>query len=317
VRWPATQACKKQLMNIKMIKINSVSLFIPAAIPAIVLAAGLFMTSTVQAARPNMHGQEAAVYIGNENLSSAKSGPGQKFAARKSSLTLPLERKNNRSEMFSSHFHLDITEFDWRGTTAAQKEYLWLSMPIEYQQQRSGNNLFLIDFEPGLMTDGENVGIDYVGINVSVVGRRLLGNGGFWQYGLIIDRAFGDYDVHPVLGLGWQPAKQTSVELGYPNVSIKHRLTNALQGYFLIKPAGGVWKEEIKTPTTQKEVNLQYRNWQVGIGANFHWRSSVWLNVELGQLRNRNVQAYDETLVSLTETPQQSQYWRIGVSLKH
>ncbi|MFT7411567.1 MAG: hypothetical protein ACI9EX_002179 [Oleispira sp.] len=317
MRWLAMQVCKKQLMNIKMIKINSVSLFIPAAIPAIVLAAGLFMTSTVQAARSDMHGQEAEVYIGNENLSSAKSGPGQKFAARKSSLTLPLERKSNRSEMFSSHFHLDITEFDWRGTTAAQKEYLWLSMPIEYQQQRGGNNLFLIDFEPGLMTDGENVGIDYVGINVSVVGRRLLGNGGFWQYGLIIDRAFGDYNVRPLLGLGWQASRQTWVELGFPNINIKHGFTNALQGYFLIKPAGGVWKEEIKTPTTEDEVNLQYRNWQVGFGANFHWRSSVWLNVELGQLRNRRVLAYDETLASINGTLQQSQYWRIGASLRY
>ena len=307
------QVCKKRLMNIKMINVNNVSLLTPA----IILAAALSMSSSVQAANQFMQGQEAGVYIGSESLTSLESGPGQKFAASKNSLTLPLERKNRRTETFSSNFHLDITEFDWRGSTAAQKEYIWLSMPIQYQQQRGQKNLFMIDIEPGLMTDGGNIGMDHIGLNATVVGRRLWSNDGFWQYGLTVDRAFGDYDVRPVLGMGWQASQRTWVELGFPEINVKHHLTSALQSYFMIKPAGGVWKEEIKTETAKKEVSLQYRNWQMGLGANFHWRGSVWLNAEVGQLRNRRVWAYDDTAASVKATPGQSRYWRIGASLKY
>jgi hypothetical protein len=306
------QVCKKHLMNIKMIKTHRFSL----SMTATVLLAALSMSHIVQA-KPYMQDFNVGIYMGSESLSSLKSGPGKKFAASKNSLTLPLERKNRRSETFSSYFHLDVTEFDWRGSTAAQKEYVWLSMPIQYEQQRGRKNVFMVDLEPGLMSDGGNIGMDHIGLNAAVVGRRLWDNGGFLQYGLTVDRAFGDYDVRPVFGVGWQASKRTWVELGFPKVNITHRLSRALQSYFLIKPAGGLWKEEIKTATTQEEVSLQYRNWQLGVGANFHWRGSVWLNAELGQLRNRSIRAYDETGVSVRATPEQSRYWRIGASLKY
>jgi hypothetical protein len=307
------QVCKKHLMNIKMIKTHRFSLSIMAS----VLLAALSMSPIAHASNPYMQDFDAGIYRSSESLSSLKSGPGQKFAASKNSLTLPLERLNRRGETFSSYFHLDVTKFDWRGSTAAQKEYVWLSMPIQYEQQRGRKNVFMVDLEPGLMTDGGNIGMDHIGLNAAVVGRRLWNNGGFLQYGLTVDRALGDYDVHPVLGVGWQASMRTWVELGFPNVNITHRLSRALQSYFLIKPAGGLWKEEIKTATTQKEVSLQYRNWQWGVGANFHWRGSVWLKAEMGQLRNRSIRAYDETLVSVKAIPEQSRYWRIGASLKY
>jgi hypothetical protein len=307
------QVYKKHLMNTKMIKTHRFG----QSIMASVLLMTLSMSHIVQASNPYIQGIDAGIYMSSESLSSLESGPGQKFAVSKNSLTLPLERKNRRSETFSSYFHLDVTEFDWRGSTAAQKEYVWLSMPIQYEQQRGRKNVFMVDLEPGLMSDGGNIGMDHIGLNAAVVGRRLWDNGGFLQYGLTVDRAFGDYDVRPVFGVGWQASNRTWVELGFPKVNITHRLSSALQSYFLIKPAGGLWKEEIKTATMQEEVSLQYRNWQLGVGAHFHWRGLVWLNAELGQLRNRSIRAYDETGVSVRATPEQSRYWRIGVSFKY
>ncbi|MGK0249396.1 MAG: hypothetical protein ACI910_002138 [Oleispira sp.] len=307
------QVCKKHLMNIKMIKIHRFSL----SMTATVLLVALSMSNIAQASKSYMQDLDAGIYMGSEILSSLSSGPGQKFAASKNSLTLPLERKNGHVETFSSYFHLDVTEFDWRGSTAAQNEYVWLSMPIQYEQQRGRKNVFMVDLEPGLMTSGGNIGIDYIGLNASLVGRHLWDSGGFWQFGLTVDRAFGDYNVRPVLGVGFQASNRTWVELGFPNINIKHYLSSTLQSYLLIKPAGGLWKEEIKTATTQKVVSLQYRNWQLGVGANFHWRGNVWLNGEFGQLRNRSIRAYDEAVLSVRATPEQSLYWRIGASVKY
>lgn len=227
-----------------------------------------------------------------------------------------MEQKTRRSESFHSSFYADVTEFDWRGTTAASGEYLWLSMPIEYQQQRGRNHVFMLHFEPGLMTDGGNIGLDHIGVNGSILGRRLWRSGGFWQYGLTVDRRFGDYDVRPILGMGFQASKRTWVELGFPKINVKHQVSLGLASYFVIKPAGGVWKEEIKTDTLNKEVNLHYTSWQMGVGADFHWRESMWLGAEFGQLRNRRIRANDETAAMIKGTPGQDRYWRIGASLK-
>ncbi|MBL4800054.1 MAG: hypothetical protein JKY50_21870 [Oleispira sp.] len=260
--------------------------------------------------------QEAGLSFRGEGLGSLDSGPGDKFGSNQIALTLPLEHKSRKNESFTSYFNFDITKFDWRGTTAAQNDYIWLSMPIEYSQQRGRSNQFLLTVEPGLMTDGNNVGFDSIGINGSVIGRRFMRNGGYWQYGVIVDRAFGDYDVRPVLGMAFQATSNTWMEIGFPEVNIKHHFSKGLQSFFVIKPAGGVWKEEVDITTSKEDETLQYNNWQIGLGADFHWRKKLWLNAEIGQLRKRRIRATDETGARLKGTPGHDRYWQVGAKLK-
>ena len=292
------RVCKKLMMNI----ISRVSGYL------------LFLVASVSVWGADY--QEAGLSFRGEVSGSLDSGPGDKFGSSQIDLTLPIERKVRKSESFTSFFHLDFTKFDWRGTTAAQNDYIWLSMPIQYSQQRGRNNQFLLTVEPGLMTDGSNLDIDSIGLNGSLVGRRLWGNGGYWQYGLIVDRAFGDYDVRPVIGMAFQASARTWMEIGFPEVNIKHNFSKGLQSFFVIKPAGGVWKEEIDITTSKEDETLQYKNWQIGLGADFHWRKKFWLNAEIGQLRNRRIIASDATGAGLKGTPGQDRYWQVGAKLK-
>lgn len=300
-------------MNLTMIKTRGLNQLVWMSL--------CIVSTQVQGGMPVLAGQAlvgkvAAMNVTGETLGSLESGPGQKFASNQFSIRLPLEQKSRKSESFQSSFNAAITQFDWRGTTAAQADYLWLSMPIHYQQKRSRYDLFMLHIEPGLMTDGNNLGIDHIGINGSIMGRRLWGDGGFWQYGLTVDRAFGDYDVRPVIAIGFHPSKSTWVELGFPEVNVKHQISAALASYFVIKPAGGVWREEIKLENENKDANLHYSSWQVGLAADFHWRESLWLEAELGQLRHRRIRANDASGTILKGTPGQDKYWRIGASLK-
>lgn len=260
--------------------------------------------------------QDAGLSFRGESLGSLDSGPGDKFGTSQIGLTLPLEHKLRRRESFTSYFNIDFTQFDWRGTTAAQNDYIWLSMPIEYSQQRGRNNEFLLTVEPGLMSDGNNVDFDSIGLNGSVVGRRLWRNGGYWHYGIIVDRAFGDYDVRPVLGMAFQTSANTWMEIGFPEVNVKHNFSQGLQSFFVIKPAGGIWKEEVVVATVKQDETLQYNSWQIGIGADFRWRKKIWLNAEMGQLRNRRIRATDEAGAQLKGTPGQDRYWQVGAKLK-
>ena len=292
------RVCKKLMMNI----ISRVSRYL--------LFLVVFLSLNV------VGGQEAGLSFRGEGLGSLDSGPGGKFGSSQIALTLPLEHKSRKNESFTSYFNFDITKFDWRGTTAAQNDYIWLSMPIQYSQQRGRSNQFLLTVEPGLMTDGNNVGFDSIGINGSVIGRRFMRNGGYWQYGVIVDRAFGDYDVRPVLGMAFQATSNTWMEIGFPEINIKHHFSKGLQSFFVIKPAGGVWKEEVDITTSKEEETLQYNNWQIGLGADFYWRKKLWLNAEIGQLRKRRIRATDETGARLKGTPSHDRYWQVGAKLK-
>ena len=292
------RVCKKLMMNI----ISRVSGYL------------LFLVAPVSVWGAEY--QEAGLSFRGEVSGSLDSGPGDKFGSSQIDLTLPIEHKVRKSESFTSFFHLDFTKFDWRGTTAAQNDYIWLSMPIHYSQQRGRNNQFLLTVELGLMTVGSNLDFDSIGLNGSLVGRRLWGNGGYWQYGLIVDRAFGDYDVRPVIGMAFQASARTWMEIGFPEVNIKHNFSKGLQSFFVIKPAGGIWKEEIDITTSKEDETLEYKNWQIGLGADFHWRKKFWLNAEIGQLRNRRIIASDATGAGLKGTPGQDRYWQVGAKLK-
>lgn len=298
------RVCKKLMMNI-ISQVNRYFLFLVVAIFSI----APFSVHAIGK-------QEAGLSFTGESLGSLDDGPGDKFGTSQIALTLPLEHKVRRREAFTSYFNIDFTKIDWRGTTAAQNDYIWLSMPIEYSQQRGRRNEFLLTLEPGLMTDGNNVDFDSIGLNGSAVGRRLWRNGGYWQYGIIVDRAFGDYDVRPVVGMAFQASASVWMELGFPEVNIKHNFSKGLHSFFVIKPAGGVWKEQVEVATAKQDETLQYNNWQVGLGIDFHWREKFWLNAEIGQLRNRRIRATDAAGAQLKGTPGQDKYWQAGAKLK-
>lgn len=328
-------ACKKHLMDIRMNlrKIHSNIAYFILPVSALSLISLSF----------NVSGEIpkgiAKVDITGESPSSMKSGMGDQFAMTQTSIILPLENNTQRTESFRSSFYANLTEFDWRGVDAASGDYVWLSIPMYYQQKRSDRTRFIIQAEPGLMTDGEDIGLDSIGINASVIGRILWANGGYWQYGLMVDRAFGDYDVRPVLGMAFQADNKTWVELGFPKIKVTHDFSSDLLSYLTIKPAGGVWKETIDikaadaadgeeaeadagdetteaAATGPKEMHIRYRSWQLGVGANFYWRESLWLNAEVGQLRNRRMSAGDSTGAKIKGTPSENAYWQVGANLK-
>lgn len=301
------RVCKKLMMNI----INQAKRFKISCIKFSLFAI-LIASPSVQAKEDD----EASLSFSGDNLVSLDSGTGERFSANQVALTLPLEYRARKNESFASYFHVDLTQFDWRGAEAAENDYIWLSMPIKYSQQRDRLNTFLVTLEPGFMTDGSNIGLDSVGINGSLVGRRLMRNGGYWQYGLMIDRAFGDYDLRPVIGIAFQASAKTWMELGFPELHVKHDFTRDLKTFFSIKPMGGVWKEEIEVDTAKQDETISYNNWQVGTGINFHWREKLWLNAEVGQLMNRGIKATDATGADIKGTPSQTLYWQVGGKLQ-
>lgn len=243
------------------------------------------------------------------------SGDGTQFSRSQIDLTLPLERREKGNEGISSDVHLDISEFDWAGTTAAQSEYYWVSLPLEYRQQRSRSAELIIRAEPGFMTDLNVLDGDSLAMNADLIGRVYRRSGAFWQFGLTVNREFGDFNPRPVIGMATKLTKSTEMLLGFPRTRIYTRWSDDLASFLHIRPAGGVWQEEIKGQTGTYRTS--YTNWKLGAGGEFHWRGPLWLSAEVGQMRHRLIKATDDTGAAVKATPGDDAYWQIGVELRY
>ncbi|KZZ46028.1 MAG: DUF6268 family outer membrane beta-barrel protein [Saccharospirillaceae bacterium] len=252
--------------------------------------------------------------VTSEGPGSPDSGVGSKFSSSQMSITLPLEVKRNRQESAASYLHLDQTSFKVGGSDIASNDYYWLSVPVHYRQRRDRDNEFLIQIEPGVMTDLKSLESDSLAANLEIYGRRYRSGGGFWQFGVVIDRAFGDLNPRPALATSFQSSKQTRVLLGFPRTKITTQWGNSLTSFLHIRPAGGVWREEITDQDGAFKVS--YRNWRIGMGGEFRWRKQLWLTAEIGQTRLRTIEAADNTGSVKTSRPGDDAYTQFGLSIK-
>ncbi|WP_430462937.1 hypothetical protein ACQUQU_09170 [Thalassolituus sp. LLYu03] len=250
-----------------------------------------------------------------EGPGSPDSGSGTDFSRSQIDLTLPLERRENRYESVRTDAHLDISEFRWSGTTALQSEYYWLSMPIEYRQKRGRSAEFTIRAEPGFMTDLNVLDGDSLAMNADLIGRVYQRSGTFWQFGLTVNREFGDYSPRPVLGMATKLTPDTEMLLGFPRTRIVSRWSDDLASFLYLRPAGGVWQEEITGLTGTYRAS--YTNWKLGVGGEFHWRGPLWISGELGQMRHRRVRATDDTGTEVVASPGDDAFWQVGIDLRY
>lgn len=255
------------------------------------------------------------VFWAQEGAGSLDSGDGTSFRRSQLSLTLPLEHKKRQTESFKSSAHLDITEFDWAGTTALQSEYYWLSMPMEYRQMRGRSSEFIIRAEPGFMTDLNVLDGDSLAVNVDLLGRIYRRSGAYWELGMTVNREFGNFSPRPVVSLAWKATRSTEMLLGFPRTLIQTRWSQQLNTFLHIRPEGGVWTEEIKDQTGT--FRSSYTNWKLGVGGEFHWRGALWLRGEVGQMRNRRVKATGTDAVKVATSPGADRFWQLGLEFRY
>lgn len=250
-----------------------------------------------------------------EGPSTPESGDGTEFGRSYLSFTTPLGEKSRSDESIKSAFHIDVTEFRWTGTTGAQSDYYWISMPLEYRQQRGRSAQFIVRAEPGFMTDMNVLSSDSLMVNLDLIGRVNRRSGSFWQLGLTVNREFGDLNPRPVIGMALKPTRDTEMLLGFPKTRIQTAWSSSLSSYLRIAPEGGVWEEEIEGLTGT--YRTAYSNWKLGFGVDFHWQEALWLNAEVGQMRHRRIWATDADGADVVATPADDRYWQTGISLRY
>ena len=241
-------------------------------------------------------------------------GTGTSFSTDQLSLMLPLQDNQGREEGLRMSAGLEVTRFAWSGADAARAQYYWLSVPMQYWQQRTFNGQLRMRLELGLMTDLDNIGTDSMMANGEIYWRQRMGKEWFVQGGLMVDRSMGDFLPRPMAAIAWKSVSGTEVLLGFPQTRLQTGWSDFFSTYLHIRPDGGVWREQLQGFNDIYDV--RYRNWKMGVGAEFWWRGGIWLNAEVGQQRLRKITAYDSTAARVTANPADNNYWQAGVQLR-
>lgn len=248
-------------------------------------------------------------------------GSGTRFASSRISLDMPWLRTRVGGEKLETNVYLESTEFRWSGVSAGEGDYIWLSVPVFYRQERAGNHELHLRLEPGLMTDLKAVGTESIGVNAEISGRTYLNRRSFLQYGVVVNRMFGDFKPRPLLAWATKITHSTELLLGFPKTNLQTRWGSGLSTYARFYPDGGLWREKVQLDTgvtaTGSDVSeISYRNWRLGTGVEFQWQDNIWFNAEIGQLRNRQIEARDSTATTVKAAPGQNGYWGLGVLVR-
>lgn len=284
-----------------------------------------------------------------------ESGSGSSFGLRQLGLSGPLVNGRDGNEQWQTAWQLEYTRFNWQGSEAASGDYLWLSLPLAYQQQRSARQQLRIHIEPGLMSDLSGLNVDHFRVNLHAVSRHTLRHiREYWQWGLIVDRRFGDAKIRPSLAYAWPVSRHTQASLGFPYSLLQTDWSPTMQTFVRVQPAGGIWQETVKVSAANGGVDgdidgeggddvnagdeggaadegavagaglagdvssrLRYNHWQLSLGGRFLWRDGWWVSAEVGQLRDRRIHATSSNGDRISATPSNNGYWLLGVELTY
>lgn len=268
-----------------------------------------------------------------------ESGSGSGFGMRQLSVTGPLVHGRDGNEQWQTAWQFEYTQFDWQGTTAAAGDYVWVSLPIAYQQQRSARHQLRIVIEPGLMSDLSQLDTDHFMVNVQALSRHTLRHvREYWQWGVIVDRRFGDAEIRPSVAYAWPVSRHTQASVGFPFSSLQTQWSESLHTFVRVQPVGGVWQETVTlaaagdageeeggdaevgdaaSPGGELSSRLRYRSWQASLGARAAWRDGWWVSAEVGQLRNRRIVATSTDGSRTRATPSNHGYWLLGLELHY
>ncbi|MDF1762222.1 MAG: hypothetical protein P1U57_02335 [Oleibacter sp.] len=265
----------------------------------------------------------------NDIPSSIDSGDGSLFSSSQLSFSSRIQSTEYNQQRLKVDGSFQMMQFRWQGVEAAQGEYFWLSMPIAYQQKRSAKQEFHWTLEPGLMTDINTLGFSSLAVNASLFGRSFFSPAQFIQYGVIVNRTFGDFNPRPLLAYGTRLTARSELLIGFPRTSFHTRWSSEFNTYISMYPDGGVWREEVNlsvagdpaaTPPTldgsaPTEKSLHYRTYRVGFGGEFNWQANIALSAEIGQLRLRQIDATDTSGSEVKAKLNDSGYWRLGARM--
>ena len=237
------------------------------------------------------------------------------------------------------------------GLPALDNSFYWLGVTLDYRQKRGNNMEFLVLVEPGLKADSDNLNGKSFTANAQLSGRYYSHKTRFWEVGVVVDRRFGDDNAYPMLAFGWKPDHMTEVKIGFPYSEIHARWNKEFSTYARIKPAGGLWKTDPlsvsanpgtgtpgengggtpeppetgqETPgtdpgtpnnvagdTNRSSKKVAYKSWQVGAGAELHWRNAIWLNAEGGMMVDRSIEA-----AGVESKIKDGLYWQVGMRVQ-
>jgi hypothetical protein len=100
-------------------------------------------------------------------------------------------------------------------------------------------------------------------------------------YGVCGDHRFGDYQVYPVINVGWQVHPDWLLEIGFPMSQLIHKVSDSLTSLLRIAPNGNEWY--VKDKSLAKHSQLIYEAYLLELAFNWWAHKNFMLTASIGR----------------------------------
>ncbi len=191
-----------------------------------------------------------------------------------------------------------------------------LFFPLHWQS-RSESGSFRASIAPAISTssnilkDPGQYSADALQFLAALEWAQSLATAVNLRYGICGDHRFGNYRIYPLVSVDWQPNSDWAIEVGFPTLQARYRISSRFSSSVRFTPDGNEW--HVADKSLENESRLVYEAYLLEWTLSWQASRSLALTASVGrQYQNRyEMTLRDGSQVQLSSEPST----RIGAAL--
>ena len=129
--------------------------------------------------------------------------------------------------------------------------------------------------------DPDEYSVDAMQVLAAAVWNKQMSDRLDLYYGVCGDHRFGDYQVYPVINVGWQIHPDWLLEIGFPMSQLNYKVSESLTSLLRIAPNGNEWY--VKDKSLTKHSQLTYEAYLLEWAFNWRAHKNFMLTASIGR----------------------------------
>lgn len=183
-----------------------------------------------------------------------------------------------------------------------------LFVPL-HRQSRSETGSFRASIAPALSTssnilkDPGEYSADALQLLAALEWGRSLGRKANLRFGVCGDHRFGSYRIYPLISVDWQPNADWSIEVGFPTLQARFRISSRFSSSVRFTPDGNEW--HVAGKSLENQSRLVYEAYLLEWTLSWQASRSLAVTASVGrQYQNRyEMTLQDGSQVQLSSEP--------------
>ncbi|MEM8981731.1 MAG: DUF6268 family outer membrane beta-barrel protein [Pseudomonadota bacterium] len=240
------------------------------------------------------------------------------LSAARRGMRLDVYRDSWKDTQIDVGFDYEYTRFEYRNVPSRNRDLHRAHFPIRLDTRSQSYRLNAY-VAPGIATSS-NVIKDFLrrgtGADWYLNGGLELSNNASsftWILGAGYDRAFGEDQLYPVLGIAFQPNEDTRIRLAYPVTRLTYDAGEDRRIDLTVFPAGQLW--HVQTDDFDDEFDYEMQAWRAQLALMQRIWKRLSLDIAAGYEFDRDHRFEDSNSIAVIGDVSDAWFFRLGVRI--